>query len=57
MICADRTTPEIAAALHAGGAEMIVIPSGGAFGPVRNDHPVTRSRDDATAAGTVRSPG
>ena len=46
MICADRTQPAIAAALHAGGAELIIIPSGGAFGPVRNDHYLqSRSRE------------
>jgi beta-ureidopropionase len=37
LICADRREPEIARKLAAGGAELIVCPSGGMWGPVKND--------------------
>jgi predicted amidohydrolase len=43
MICADRHDPAIAAALAGGGAELVLCPSGGTFGPVRND-PVVQAR-------------
>ena len=46
MICADRHVPGIAAAFAAGGADYILCPSGGAFGPERNDPKVqARSRE------------
>lgn len=46
MICADRGQPVIAQAFADRGAQFILCPSGGAFGPVRNDHIVqARSKE------------
>lgn len=45
MICADRRYPEVTAGLIQSGAEFILIPSGGMWGPAKNDHHVrARSR-------------
>jgi predicted amidohydrolase len=43
FICADRTDPEIARKLRAGGAELLICPSGGMFGPEHND-PIVQAR-------------
>lgn len=37
MICADRRLPEIANRLRQGGADFLLCPSGGMFGPKSND--------------------
>ncbi len=49
MICADRTIPELVGRFRAGGAEFLICPSGGMFGPRTND-PIlqARSRENAT---------
>jgi beta-ureidopropionase len=47
IICADRRDPEITRRLVAGGAELILCPSGGMWGPVKNDHYLQdRSREN-----------
>ncbi|MBI4580596.1 MAG: carbon-nitrogen hydrolase family protein [Planctomycetes bacterium] len=47
MICADRRQPEIARQLRHNGAELIVCPSGGMWGPQKNDHYLqSRSREN-----------
>ncbi|HEX2475829.1 MAG TPA: carbon-nitrogen hydrolase family protein [Lacipirellulaceae bacterium] len=38
MICADRRDPELVRRLRDGGAQLLVCPSGGMFGPTSNDH-------------------
>jgi predicted amidohydrolase len=38
MICADRKHPDLVARIVAEGAEFLLCPSGGMFGPQRNDH-------------------
>jgi predicted amidohydrolase len=38
MICADRKHPELVSQIVAGGAEFLLCPSGGMFGPKSNDH-------------------
>lgn len=43
MICADRTEPEIVERFCARGADFLICPSGGMFGPKRND-PIVRAR-------------
>ncbi len=43
MICADRTEPTIVRRFVEGGAEFMICPSGGMFGPKRND-PIVQSR-------------
>ena len=43
MICADRTERELVTELAEAGAELIVCPSGGVFGPRRND-PILQRR-------------
>jgi predicted amidohydrolase len=43
MICADRRDPELVQRLCAGGAELLVCPSGGMFGPRSND-PILQAR-------------
>ena len=43
MICADRTVPEIVRRLRANGADFLICPSGGMFGPQRND-PIVQAR-------------
>jgi predicted amidohydrolase len=43
MICADRTEPELVRRLCAGDADFLLCPSGGMFGPERND-PILQAR-------------
>ena len=43
MICADRTEQEIVRRFCDAGAEFLICPSGGMFGPKRND-PIVQSR-------------
>jgi predicted amidohydrolase len=43
MICADRRDPELVQRLCAGGAELLICPSGGMFGPMSND-PILQAR-------------
>jgi predicted amidohydrolase len=43
MICADRTEPDIVRGFCARGADFLVCPSGGMFGPVKND-PILAAR-------------
>ena len=38
MICADRKHPDLVARIVAEGAEFLLCPSGGMFGPRKNDH-------------------
>ncbi|MHC4673648.1 MAG: carbon-nitrogen hydrolase family protein [Planctomycetota bacterium] len=47
MICADRRYPEVAQQLRQNGADFIVCPSGGMWGPKDNDHFLqTRSQEN-----------
>lgn len=47
MICADRRNPDIPRRLRENGAELIICPSGGMWGPVKNDHHLrSRSREN-----------
>src|SRR5262245_57942511 len=49
MICADRTEPTIVEEYRARGAEFLICPSGGMFGPAANDPIVqARSRENRT---------
>lgn len=43
MICADRTEPSIVQGFCARGADFLICPSGGMFGPKSND-PIVQSR-------------
>jgi predicted amidohydrolase/dienelactone hydrolase len=43
MICADRTDPALVRRLRDGGAEFLLCPSGGMFGPKDND-PILQDR-------------
>jgi predicted amidohydrolase len=43
MICADRTEPAIVRRFVEHGAEFLICPSGGMFGPARND-PIVQAR-------------
>jgi predicted amidohydrolase len=47
MICADRTDPELVARFDAGGAQFLLCPSGGMFGPKSND-PIVQARSRET---------
>jgi predicted amidohydrolase len=38
MICADRRDPDLVRRLRDGGAELLICPSGGMYGPTSNDH-------------------
>lgn len=38
MICADRRDPELVQKFKAGGADWLICPSGGMFGPKSNDY-------------------
>jgi predicted amidohydrolase len=38
MICADRRFPEVVKGFCERGADFLICPSGGMFGPVKNDH-------------------
>jgi predicted amidohydrolase len=47
MICADRRNQGLVRRLAANGAEIVLCPSGGMWGPVRNDHFLqARSREN-----------
>ncbi len=43
MICADRTVPQLVRRFREGGADFLLCPSGGMFGPQRND-PIVQAR-------------
>ncbi len=43
MICADRTEPDIVQRFCAAGADFLICPSGGMFGPQKND-PILQAR-------------
>jgi predicted amidohydrolase len=43
MICADRRDPDLVKRLRAAGAEILICPSGGMFGPKSND-PIVQAR-------------
>ncbi len=43
MICADRTDPKLVSRLCSAGADFLICPSGGMFGPVDND-PIVQGR-------------
>jgi predicted amidohydrolase len=46
MICADRRNPQLVGQLKQNGAELLICPSGGMFGPKSNDHILqARSRE------------
>jgi predicted amidohydrolase len=50
LICADRTQKAIVEGFRVNGAEFLLCPSGGMFGPVRNDPIVqARSRENHTS--------
>jgi len=47
MICADRKHPDLVSRIVADGAEFLLCPSGGMFGPKSNDHILqARSREN-----------
>jgi predicted amidohydrolase len=47
MICADRRDPDLVKRLRDGGAELLICPSGGMFGPKSNDRIVqARSKEN-----------
>jgi predicted amidohydrolase len=43
LICADRTDPALVRRLRANGADFLICPSGGMFGPKNND-PIVQAR-------------
>ncbi len=43
LICADRRDPDLVRRFREGGAEFLICPSGGMFGPQKND-PILQSR-------------
>jgi predicted amidohydrolase len=47
LICADRRKPEIAARFKENGADFIIVPSGGMYGPQAND-PIVQARSKET---------
>ena len=47
MICADRRTPSLVKQLKENGAELLICPSGGMFGPKSND-PILQARSKET---------
>lgn len=47
MICADRRNEQLVGRLKANGAELLICPSGGMFGPVKND-PILQARSRET---------
>jgi predicted amidohydrolase len=50
LICADRTQKAIVEGFRVNGAEFLICPSGGMFGPARNDPIVqARSRENHTS--------
>jgi len=48
MICADRRFPEVVRGFREGGADFLICPSGGMFGPKRND-PIVQARSKENA--------
>jgi predicted amidohydrolase len=48
MICADRRDPELVKQLKAAGADVLICPSGGMFGAVKND-PIVQARSKENA--------
>ncbi len=47
IICADRRNPDLVRQLRANGAEILLCPSGGMWGPEKNDHYLqARSREN-----------
>lgn len=52
MICADRTDPMIVRRFCDGGAGFLICPSGGMFGPKRND-PILQARSKENAVHIV----
>ncbi len=47
LICADRRKPEIAGRFRENGADFIIVPSGGMYGPKAND-PIVQARSRET---------
>lgn len=47
IICADRTEPDLVGRYRQAGADFIVCPSGGMFGPKKND-PIVQARSRET---------
>jgi predicted amidohydrolase len=47
MICADRRDPDLVKRFRDGGANLLICPSGGMFGPKSND-PILQSRSKET---------
>ncbi|MBL8851399.1 MAG: carbon-nitrogen hydrolase family protein [Planctomycetaceae bacterium] len=47
MICADRRNADLVGRLQANGAELLICPSGGMFGPKSND-PILQARSQET---------
>ncbi len=47
MICADRRFPELVNGFITNGAEFLICPSGGMFGPTKND-PIVQARSRET---------
>src|SRR5262245_50598039 len=43
MICADRTDPDVVGRICTNGADLLICPSGGMFGPKSND-PIVQAR-------------
>jgi predicted amidohydrolase len=43
MICADRRDPDLVKRFSDGGADFLICPSGGMFGPEKND-PIVQAR-------------
>jgi predicted amidohydrolase len=52
LICADRRKPEIAARFKENGADFIIVPSGGMYGPKEND-PIVQARSKETRLAIV----
>ncbi len=52
MICADRRDPNLVKQLKAVGADLLICPSGGMFGAVKND-PIVQARSQENAAPIV----
>jgi predicted amidohydrolase len=47
MICADRRDPDLVRRFRDGGADLLICPSGGMFGPESND-PIVQARSKET---------
>jgi predicted amidohydrolase len=52
MICADRRDPDLVKRLRAAGADVLICPSGGMFGPRQND-PIVQARSKENAVPIV----